>query len=321
MARNNKAAGATIFALLLLSTMDKKPEQGAFHLRYRTAVFTAYQPPGLSASDEMLVKKHCPLGIPTRTADELLGHSRTIVRDGYVLEYSSELLFPLWVCEHLSKDDLSGPVTTRLKRKRFPNDPALAIWPHSEHDDYLNTAFDRGHMSPDANRTTKQLKEETFYMSNIVPQVGVGFNQHFWKYLECAVREWAQTRDEVWIITGAFLHEPDEESAATANGLVAYATIGAHGVGVPTHLFKIVLAHKIGASAGDWEAVAFVMPNKKYDPGETFNDYLKSIDWIEERSGFDFFPKLSKDKEVELERVPAATVWPIKFPNCGKEKD
>lgn len=314
MSRNRRGGGAILFALALLSTMNDKPKQADLQLRHRAAVFSAYESPQFSSADRQLIDRHCRLGLPQRTAAGL-GHSRTIIREGYVLEHSSELLIPFWVCERLSKDDLQGNFTGRLKPEPFAPDPALEQWPHSLKADYLNSKFDKGHMSPDANRTTKKLKEETYYMSNMVPQVGVGFNQHVWKYFECAVREWAESRNELWITTGAFLHEPDEESSATANGLVSYFAIGNRLVTVPTHLYKIVLAR---GTNGKWEALALVMENRRYDSDEPFQPHLKSIDWIEERTGFDFFPDLDDPDEDDLEKDPAPAVWTITRPNCGK---
>lgn len=45
--------------------------------------------------------------------------------------------------------------------------------------DYFRSGYDRGHMVPAADAKLSQgAMDETFLLSNIAPQVGVGFNRH-----------------------------------------------------------------------------------------------------------------------------------------------
>ena len=55
----------------------------------------------------------------------------------------------------------------------------------------------------------------------------------------------------------------------------------------------------------DPSAIAFVMPNQSYQAPYPLEPYLRSIDWIEERSGVDFMPELDAGTEAALEREPA----------------
>ena len=43
----------------------------------------------------------------------------------------------------------------------------------------------------------------TFMFTNMAPQIGIGFNRSFWAHFEKRVREWAQDRREIYVITGS----------------------------------------------------------------------------------------------------------------------
>lgn len=43
--------------------------------------------------------------------------------------------------------------------------------------------------------------DETFYLSNIAPQVGDGFNRHYWAYLEDFCRRLTSNFEDVYVFT------------------------------------------------------------------------------------------------------------------------
>ena len=49
-------------------------------------------------------------------------------------------------------------------------------------------------MAPDGDRQNEDLKRETYFLSNIVPQAGKRFNSTLWLALEKQVRKWAVQR-------------------------------------------------------------------------------------------------------------------------------
>ena len=102
----------------------------------------------------------------------------------------------------------------------FRPDPAVTNSPTP--DDYTNTGFDRGHMTPAADSSNPTQMSDTFFMTNMTPQFP-NVNRIAWKNLEIAVR----TMPFRNVVTGAYY--------ANYN-----TVIGKHKVPVPTALFKIV---------------------------------------------------------------------------------
>jgi endonuclease G len=229
-----------------------------------------------------------------------LGSTHSIVRQGYVLLHSDVDKVPLWVCEHVTKAAVSGELK-RPKPEPFKADPQLKQGERAELADYRGSGFDRGHMAPSGNQTVDQrLQAETYYLSNMVPQVGKTFNQGIWKALEEQVRHWAQARGETYTITGPIFW--NEDSAAAE-----FETIGQNKVVVPTHCFKIVVAKKPGSTK--WEALAFVLPNTTFPKPWKLERYLTSIRSVEQHTGFDFLSNLPKDVQDELETQTANALW------------
>jgi len=178
---------------------------------------------------------NCPEGAPALEPTWDHGPVRAVGRTGYALVHSSVDLIPLVVCERITVAQISGPLP-RPDPGPFAPDPALPESERSELADYRGSGYDRGHMAPSADQTVSAtLQAETFYLSNIAPQVGVGFNQHSWARLESTVREWLRTRGGGWILTGAIFYDPSEDDPATRDGIIDYFTIGTNAVAVPTH--------------------------------------------------------------------------------------
>ena len=98
--------------------------------------------------------------------------------------------------------------------KRVPGGPTP--------DDYTNTGYDRGHMTPAADSNSDKQMSETFLMTNMTPQLP-SVNRTAWRMLEERVRGIPFK----YVITGAIYQWPSK-------------TIGKNKVPVPTALYKIV---------------------------------------------------------------------------------
>lgn len=243
----------------------------------------------------------CPAGMPRLDPLLLLGAFDTVVRDGYALVHSPIDKIPLFVCEHVKASELGGGLA---RDDKFRPDPMLPAGRRAELRDYAGSGYDRGHMAPAGDETrSEKRKAETFYLSNMAPQVPDN-NRQLWRTIEETVRGWIQKRGEAFVITGPIFHDPAEEDPKTADGLVPYEVIGPGAVAVPTHFFKIVAI----AQADQWEVIALVVENRAYARPFELSKLIRSVDWIEARTGIDFMPDLDKALAEKIESQEPA-LW------------
>ena len=161
-------------------------------------------------------------------------------------------------------------------------------------DDYTRSGFDRGHLAPNfaiATRYGNEAQNETFLMSNIIPQTP-NVNQRIWKDLEMLVaKKYGRYFDEVWVITGPIFNSRNPERLES-------------GVAIPDAYYKII----VDESDGNLRALAFII-DRFCPPNTRIKSHLVSIDEIEQKTALDFFSDLPNDKEAELEATPAKRLW------------
>lgn len=294
--------GVRLACCFLLGVMTVLP--GCATQSVRPAEHTLYRSQneaGLSATELSRLTDNCgPFGAPELNDGWEFGPTAMVYRDGYVLQHSGVDKIPLWVCEHVTREEISG---NQPRKNAFKADPECPAGQRAELEDYRGSGFDRGHMAPAGNQTVDaRLKKETFYLSNMAPQTAA-LNQKIWADLEETVRQWAQADGEVWTYTGNMFFDPQEENAATADGIIPYETIGPGEVAVPTHCYKIVLAR----SGQSWRAIGFVMANQRqqFPKPYDFAAYSVPISWIEERTGLNFMPLLDPALKNRIENQAA----------------
>jgi endonuclease G len=143
--------------------------------------------------------------------------------------------------------------------------------------------YDRGHQLPSADRLTREANVQTFYGTNMTPQLG-RLNQQGWAALEGAVRDWSRKMDTLYVVTGCLVDESTK---------VAYDNDG-KAVTVPTAYFKALLGYKkdlsVAATTGGYSAIGFYYPHEAYSGG--YMEKSLSIDELETKTGMDFFVHL-----------------------------
>lgn len=177
--------------------------------------------------------------------------------DDYVLSYDRRNRVAHWVFEHLTPDHVKKNPEVDRAKSEFTPDESIHPFFRSQNTDYKKSGFDRGHMAAAGNHRTHQKHvDQTFYLSNMAPQVGAGFNRDSWNRLESHIRKLTKLYPNVYCCTGP-LYLPKKE--ADGKSYVRYEVIGSNNVAVPTHFYKIVVME---TSSGKLEMEAYVMPNQ-----------------------------------------------------------
>ncbi len=210
---------------------------------------------------------------------------QVIKRRYYHLSYSNEHEQAEWVYYKLNKKLINGKAE---RTDRFVADPKV-LDETVVSDDYTNTGFDRGHLLPAADmKVSEKAMQETFYMSNISPQLPE-FNRKIWKKLEKKVRQFAKEKGSLYVITGPVL----EKGLPTID----------KNVSIPDMYYKIII-RKYGDKI---ETIAFLLPHE--ESKKDLTEFIVSIDAIERVTGIDFFKQLDYDVERSIERKKNNGVW------------
>ncbi len=197
---------------------------------------------------------------------------------GMDLSFNSRCHIPNWVSWELTADETTGDVD---RTNKFYNDPEIEGCPDSW--DYSYSGYDRGHMAPAGDmKWDSKAMEETFFLSNICPQVK-SLNTGSWKNLEEKCRLWAQIDRRIYIVCGPVIDDKPLE------------LIGESKVWVPKRFFKAIIAPYSTPARG----IGFIMPNGKVVGG--MQACAVTIDEVERVTGHDFFASLPDDLENELE--------------------
>ncbi|KAF9581298.1 nuclease, partial [Lunasporangiospora selenospora] len=99
-------------------------------------------------------------------------------REGYVASYNRQLRHPNWVAEHITAESLKAGEGVGRGNSQFKEDSTVPDLYKAKLSDYVRSGYDRGHMVPAADcKSTQTAMDDTFYLSNIAPQVGEGFNR------------------------------------------------------------------------------------------------------------------------------------------------
>lgn len=226
-------------------------------------------------------KEFTTYGVPGRVGDLLC-------RKGYLLSHDPVRKTPVWVAEHLTREKAKMGIK---RSDDFRPDADLEPGKRAELSDYRGSGYDRGHMAPAGDMAwDEQAMSESFYLSNMVPQVGIGMNRGIWMELEKKVRNWVLERGELYVYSGPIYLGGDTE------------TIGRNKVAVPSFLYKVVL------DPSQKEAIALIMPNRKLRT-EDLPTYLVSVREVEKETGLHFFANLSEIEQEKLEAPTAPRLW------------
>ena len=205
---------------------------------------------------------------------------QVIQRTGYTLAYDKKTKTPQWVAWELTKEETKGNHERTDKFLPDPNVEGAKVVTT----DYTGSGYDRGHMAPAGDmKWSKKAMEESFYMSNICPQIH-HLNTGDWNELEANTRKWARRYGSVYVTCGPIY-----------NGSRRTQYIGKNRVKVPDAFFKVILIQSPKKTC----ALGFFFENEAGQ--RPLNEYLVSIDYLEQTTGIVFFPALPDELENVLE--------------------
>lgn len=93
-------------------------------------------------------------------------------RESYVLSYDPRTRGALWVLEQLRPERLRGDGDRSACD--FREDDSVHAYHRATNADYRGSGFDRGHLAAAANhRWSQRAMDDTFYLSNVAPQVAM----------------------------------------------------------------------------------------------------------------------------------------------------
>ncbi|XP_072396218.1 endonuclease G, mitochondrial-like [Diabrotica undecimpunctata] len=211
--------------------------------------------------------------------------------ENYVLSYDRRNRVAHWVFEHITKESIQPNDQVDRSKCEFKVDDSIHKFFRSENTDYKKSGFDRGHLAAAGNHKCSQKQvEQTFFLSNMAPQVGKGFNRDSWNRLEKHVRKLTRVYANVYCCTGP-LYLPRKES--DGKNYVKFEVIGANHVAVPTHFFKVV----VGETAdGKLEMETYVMPNQVIDDNVPLTSFQVPPESVERAAGLLFFDNVARNK-------------------------
>ncbi|KFY48457.1 hypothetical protein V496_10269, partial [Pseudogymnoascus sp. VKM F-4515 (FW-2607)] len=204
---------------------------------------------------------------------------------------------PFWVAEHITPASLAAREGDR-KSSVFLEDPSVPEKFRGKLKDYFRSGYDRGHQVPAADAKWSQAAmDDTFYLTNMCPQVGEGFNRDYWAHFEDFCRRLTTRYPSVRVVTGP-LYLPKRD--ADGKWRVSYEVIGnPPNIAVPTHFYKVIFAED-GKVGGQVAIGAFVLPNARIPNDKPLAEFEVPVEAVERASGLEFATKLPVQRRKRL---------------------
>ena len=243
----------------------------------------------------------------------------------YTYCYDTKRHCPLWIA-HPQHACYEEGGRTRPETQPWAADPNMTqaeqaiiwVWPGDNRDKYVVSEsplyrWGRGHMLAsgyrgcgDANNPA-EINVQTFYSCNIAPQGGEVFSS-LWLQAEQHIQDNYVCADTLYCVSGAHF---DEGAIAAYDGSWVNTNAQTRGhideskpCEVPTHYYKLILRTRngnTGKAIQDCSASELIAVGFWFENGDGTDDsgaakptldasYLKSVAWIEQQTGFTFFP-------------------------------
>lgn len=239
------------------------------------------------ANAEEAERAYLALGNPSN-ASASDPNNYLLVNQYYALSYNRQKGIPNWSAWRISKNSIGD--FPRPNPDPFRPDPRLPNgWNRVTPSDYTGSGFDRGHLTPSADRSASlEGMSETFLMTNMTPQTG-DLNRGPWQKFEGYLRTLVTRGSDVYIYSGVYGEKGKIKKK----------------VSIPTNDWKIAVAVPAGSppSAIDenTRVIAVDMPNVKGIRNADWQTYRTTVRDIEQKTGYNFFSSLPQNLQDALE--------------------
>ena len=213
-------------------------------------------------------------------------------RIGYALGFDLKKKLPKWVMYKLSSE--RPPIQSR-RRDKWQYDPEIPVDYQAGPNFYLNNDYDRGHLVRRTDVTWNPQAEREIYVYSVVAPMHKDINRFTWTRLERMTSDALalETVEDLLIISGPIYGQ---------NTIENYREIA----DIPDAFYRIVYNVQEGKIA------AWIVPNQPIMGSNSkvdLNDYLASVDKIEELTNLDFFNSLSIENQSAIESSVSDSKW------------
>lgn len=231
----------------------------------------------------------------------------------FSIEYDTEKRHSKWVA--FTFDGITSQINwnrnnwewTSWEGDPFQPDPLLPYDARIGDEEHKKDHYDRGHLCASADRLySKDANEQTFYYSNISPQLG-GFNTGIWLDLENKVQNWGSNpnmRDTLYVVKGGTIRDGEFYDSRGQHGTIVKNIEKMNGIVVPAHFFMALVCRKSDSFYG----IAFYFDHKEHHTG-SLSDYAITIDELEELTGIDYFCNFPDKVEEAIESKCNPSLW------------
>jgi len=226
-----------------------------------------------------------------------------MMKPQYALSYNNDKGTANWTSWHLDSTWVTG-VTDRQDDFR-PDDTLPPSFKHvSNGYNFATYQFDRGHMTPSADRTSSiPDNSATFLMTNMIPQAS-GNNQGPWNNLEGYIRtQLSGSANEIYIVSGG--------TGVGGNSLSGHwdsiIDTAGNSVTVPRWTWKVVMVlpnmngDDVARVDTSTRTFAVIMPNDDNIREEDWKKYLATVDQVEALTGYNFFSNVPENIQNVIE--------------------
>jgi endonuclease G len=217
---------------------------------------------------------------PALTNARLAQRTTLLCNDAFAVLASGVTHGAIWSAERPTSASVAAARMTE-RAGRFHPDDRLPAGDQARLEDYRQSGYDRGHMTPSGDMPDERSQQQSFSLANMVPQAST-LNRGAWAGIETAVRDLAADEGELFVVTGPMFQGQELQS------------IGPDGVLVPSMIWKAVYSRSRRGAA------AYVCENTSKPECQ-----IVSVAVLTRAAGVDPFPSLSESVKATAIALPA----------------